>query len=220
MLRAESIVLDELSADPGSPGDGQVWFNTTTNQLKARISGVTKVLAFTPHATDHEENASDELTVQNLGSGAAAVDKIFVTDGTGGVILEDKPVGGGVYGADYTYTSSEAESSTTAQTYQQKVRLSVNVPAGDYRVGWSSKFRMSSSSAAFLGRIQLDDSIDLAIIHAANTGADVLDAYPWSGFEKVTLAAGSHTFDVDYASESAGKTATIKESRIEIWRVS
>lgn len=34
-----------LSADPGSPLNGDIWYNTTTNELKARVNGVTVVLA-------------------------------------------------------------------------------------------------------------------------------------------------------------------------------
>lgn len=34
-----------LSSDPGSPLDGDIWYNTTSNQLKARVNGSTVVLA-------------------------------------------------------------------------------------------------------------------------------------------------------------------------------
>lgn len=41
------------------------------------------------HAATHEDGGSDEVTAQNLGSGAAVVDKVMVTDGAGGWTLED-----------------------------------------------------------------------------------------------------------------------------------
>jgi hypothetical protein len=41
------------------------------------------------HAITHEDGGSDEVTAQNLGSGAAVVDKVMVTDGAGGWTLED-----------------------------------------------------------------------------------------------------------------------------------
>lgn len=41
----ESLQLDELSADPGTPPDGKVWYNTTAGKLRARINGQTKDLA-------------------------------------------------------------------------------------------------------------------------------------------------------------------------------
>lgn len=35
-----------LSADPSSPENGDIWYNTTSNELKARVNGVTEVFAF------------------------------------------------------------------------------------------------------------------------------------------------------------------------------
>jgi hypothetical protein len=43
-FRVEDIVFDELTSDPGTPGEGQVWFNTTTNQLKGYVDGATRIL--------------------------------------------------------------------------------------------------------------------------------------------------------------------------------
>lgn len=51
-LRVESVQFDELSADPTSPVDGQAWYNTTTDQLKARISGTTRKIAPPPELYD------------------------------------------------------------------------------------------------------------------------------------------------------------------------
>lgn len=41
------LIVPRLSSDPSSPVDGQVWLNTTGNQLKARINGVTRVVNVT-----------------------------------------------------------------------------------------------------------------------------------------------------------------------------
>lgn len=45
------------------------------------------------HASSHEDGGSDELTAQNLGSGAAASGKIMESDGSGGWNLIDTPTG-------------------------------------------------------------------------------------------------------------------------------
>jgi hypothetical protein len=37
--------LPNLASDPGSPLNGDMWYNTTSNQLKARVNGVTVVIA-------------------------------------------------------------------------------------------------------------------------------------------------------------------------------
>jgi hypothetical protein len=39
------IVVPRLSADPGSPENGEIWYNTTSTQLKAYVNGTTVVLA-------------------------------------------------------------------------------------------------------------------------------------------------------------------------------
>lgn len=36
-----------LAADPQSPGDGRMWINTTANQFKIQMNGVTKVVTVT-----------------------------------------------------------------------------------------------------------------------------------------------------------------------------
>ncbi len=39
------VALTGLAADPGSPADGWLWHNSTTGQLRARLGGVTRILA-------------------------------------------------------------------------------------------------------------------------------------------------------------------------------
>lgn len=63
-----------LAADPGSPADGDIWYNTATHLLKTRVNGVTRVVndwasltsvpsTFAPsaHAASHLPNAADAL---------------------------------------------------------------------------------------------------------------------------------------------------------------
>lgn len=41
---AQNIVIQNLGSDPGSPLEGQIWYNTTSHALKARGNGLTKDL--------------------------------------------------------------------------------------------------------------------------------------------------------------------------------
>ena len=54
-LKTNSIQFDELTADPGAPVEGQIWYNTTSMQLKGYINGATEVIidktTFDAHAT-------------------------------------------------------------------------------------------------------------------------------------------------------------------------
>jgi hypothetical protein len=42
-----TLVIPKLTADPSSPVNGTIWINTTSNQLKVRMAGVTKVVTVT-----------------------------------------------------------------------------------------------------------------------------------------------------------------------------
>lgn len=43
-----SFVLPSYTADPASPAEGQMWRNSTSNQIKVRNNGVTRVVNTTP----------------------------------------------------------------------------------------------------------------------------------------------------------------------------
>lgn len=64
------VDLDGLASDPASPADGWLWHNATTGQLRARVGGVTRILAgqdvpwLTPVAGDY--------ALSTTGAGGAA----------------------------------------------------------------------------------------------------------------------------------------------------
>jgi hypothetical protein len=39
------VALDPLAADPGTPADGWLWFNSASGQMRARLGGITRSLA-------------------------------------------------------------------------------------------------------------------------------------------------------------------------------
>ena len=70
---ARPLTMTGQAADPGSPVDGQIWFNSTSGQVKVRTSGVTRVLDgqqdlpyLTPVAGEHI------LTTCGAGGGGTA----------------------------------------------------------------------------------------------------------------------------------------------------
>jgi hypothetical protein len=62
MQRVESIILDSLAADPGSPENGQVWFNTTDGEVRIRQGGVTKAIANPATPTQVKSATTDPIT--------------------------------------------------------------------------------------------------------------------------------------------------------------
>lgn len=104
-LAVESLELDVLAADPGSPPDGAFWYNTTDGRFKVRRGGATKSLSdlseltahtgstTNPHSTTLElaRQAGDTLSgvinmggnaIQNIGGslGTDGASRQFVTD--------------------------------------------------------------------------------------------------------------------------------------------
>jgi len=78
------------NTDIGNLGSG------TLAELNSKITDATLDDASDPrdpnaHASTHEQGGSDELTVQNLGSGAAPSGQLLETDGTGGFSLIATP---------------------------------------------------------------------------------------------------------------------------------
>lgn len=116
---------------------------------------------------------------------------------------------------EYNYDESEAESQTTSSSYQQKLRLTVSLNGGDYRIGWFCEMNGSNGSSKVVGmRVQVDDTTTLN----ESTASDLRNNWQsLSGFKKVALTSGSHDIDLDYKKIST--KAKIKRARLEIWRV-
>jgi hypothetical protein len=105
-LRIDTLELDVLTADPGSPVDGNIWYNSTENRFKIRRNGATQALSdlveltnhtgstTNPHSTTLElaRQAGDTLAgainmggfpINNLGAGVSPTDAAtrgFVND--------------------------------------------------------------------------------------------------------------------------------------------
>ena len=105
-LQVEGLLFDTLAADPSSPGEGQMWFNTTAALFKIYRSGVVTSFSDAVALTAHTTNAANPHTttleqvraagntlagpinmggyaLTNVAQGAAATDganRQFVTD--------------------------------------------------------------------------------------------------------------------------------------------
>lgn len=62
-LQVNGIVFDELTSDPGTPVEGQVWYNTTDNRLKVYRNGSTEILIDQDELTAHTGDTSNPHTV-------------------------------------------------------------------------------------------------------------------------------------------------------------
>ena len=120
-----------------------------------------------------------------------------------------------IFGTEYHYDSSESESSTTSNSWQNKITTIVNsLPTGTYRVGWYYETRTKTTTSSGLIRVLINGT-DVSDISVENQDSTNYAAY--SGFANTSDTNLSIT--IDYKSESSGKTTLIRKTRIEIWRL-
>lgn len=123
----------------------------------------------------------------------------------------------GIFGSSATVTGSESVSSTTSTTHQEKLTTTISgLPYGIYRIGWYYQWQQANSNFKFLARIQTDDA-DTIMTHEERPS----NAGSWtsqSGFYYSTVS-GAVQLDLDFATESNGKLCSIRNARLEFWRV-
>jgi len=123
----------------------------------------------------------------------------------------------GVFGTELNYAESLTEASTTDfNNWIDKLELEVsNLPAGTYRIGWSSGVKSSSGSKSYQARCLLDDATDLGFVQNYNP-----DYLVFAGFALKTLTAGNHVVCLEFKCTSGAMTVYMRNARIELWRIS
>jgi len=197
-IEIDGIVFDELTSDPASPSEGEAWYNSSEKKAKVYASGSVRELVSVFGVPD-DGDVVTWVAANNRWEPAKPWDNW------------------GGFGAYYQYENDDSADSTTGTSYLQKVRLTtVSLPAGDYWVQWYAETNTHNSFEIKL-RIQVDDTTNLTEQEHKNTQQSAW--YPWNGFKQVTLGAGVHTVDMDYASGKKRKEVEIQQARIAIWKV-
>lgn len=126
-----------------------------------------------------------------------------------------------IFGSQYQKGESLTTSTTTNLAFQQKLLITTpTVPAGEYRIGWVYGWSLSSvnTGRSFRGQVTVDGTpytSHFQAVYSATT--QVLYA---SGFFNVDLTNTTHTVAINYCTNNAAATASIRDARLEIWRVS
>ncbi len=234
--------------DPGSVGtgtDSESWtidqdntgtdlnlvFGTTLNEYmqwnntaQAFILSDDLLLNFNELKQFKVENSASALTCNSTYKGRIyhnTTDTFtYVCNGT---IWKQIDAAGGsssIFGTQYSYSESVAETSTNSTVFQQKLRLTTpSLPAGTYKISWFYNWRYDSASNDFMGRVQVDDTTTL-LEHEQepkDTGTD--QVYVETGFRNVTLTSGVHNIDLDFSTSKSFGTSYIKNVRLEIYRI-
>ena len=144
-------------------------------------------------------------------------DQVYGTDGAGNKGWKDDPAGGGAFGTEFNEMSDDSESSTTSESWQEKLDMDVTgLPAGTYRVGWYAELRQDDTSGEIHCKIEADD-VEIAYFWVEPS--DTENWYPFSGFDYVTWGSGDRDVEIYFRRLETG-TTHIRRARVELWRVS
>jgi hypothetical protein len=112
------------------------------------------------------------------------------------------------------YNESEGESTTTSNTFQDKVVLTFTPSATkNYLIIASGLVAHASTFYATEVQLTIDGSV-YAINEFQPTGAAGTNYYSFASQKVVSLGATSHTIKIQYRSMTSGQTAKIKNARI------
>jgi len=118
------------------------------------------------------------------------------------------------FGDSYTIAEEISTTTTTSTEYQQKVQLAVTgLLAGVYKISWSYEC-IGSNQGQFMARVQVDDSETLYEVDEELRPS--AGWRPCSGFGQITLIAGDHYVDLDYATSQTRGVAQIRRARLEL----
>lgn len=141
--------------------------------------------------------------------------------GTANVVL-----GSSAFGTEFNVGQSLGVTSTTSTTLQNKLTLSVTVPAGRYRCGVAYGWNFNSTGNDFNCVIR-QDGVQIGEDHRQEP-KDAAGNFSSTGSNQkmyvnrtmyVSLSAGTYNFTVDFRTRSGGTTASIWDTVFEFWRV-
>lgn len=123
-----------------------------------------------------------------------------------------------IFGSEYQFESDESESTTTSQTFVNKLTLTTpTIPAGSYRGEITCAVTNDSSNKIVVIETSLDGDLVNESSYSPKAGGEFLVK---TSFSNDTITDGVHTLDLNFKAGSTGGTAKIKNARIEIFRVS
>lgn len=105
-----NVLADPVSADPGAPAEGQIWYNTTSHQLKYRDNGTSQVLAAGSGISNGYANISDGSVV------AAAIGADTITFNSANSLLSIAASNGAAGADTVTWTINTAAFDTQVRT--------------------------------------------------------------------------------------------------------
>lgn len=196
-----------------------VYLARDTGRLVGRDTVDTTPFPILRHASRHEENGLDELFAENLGSGTLVPDRVMVTDGLGGWVISDFALVQALV-PELNTVESAALSTTASTTYQNKATLTTTaLLGGTYFILYQAVMSGSQNGTVFKSRSVLDGDtvtpLNEIVMKSSANGTQL----PYFGHKVSVLAAGVHEVKLDWAVDSGGGNAEVRQARISLWRI-
>jgi hypothetical protein len=219
--RAYKLPCRAISADPTSPANGDIWYNSTSNQFKAYENGAVVVLRGGSDSDALHKSTANEIHTLTAKATPASDDVFVIEDSADSWNKKRVTVGGAspAYGQNFQSAVEEDTATTTSSTMQTRVTLTTPALTGTYRIDWQAELRITSTSNRFQARLYNNtDGAELCFtdVRPGVSGTYVLV----SGFAYVTFAGAAKTFYLQRASQNNSATVTIRRARMDIRRVS
>lgn len=121
-----------------------------------------------------------------------------------------------VFGQNYQYAASEGESTTTSESFQDKVSLTTPVLTGTYRVGFCCRFWLTGS---WSDECEVRFTGDVLGTLAGVFERQENEPLSATAFRQISFSSQSRTFRIQFRTDDNDSTAHIDQARIEFWRV-
>lgn len=119
----------------------------------------------------------------------------------------------------YDYAESDNISSTTLATFTIKTILNTNIPVnGNYIVEYCAEVQAPATNRQILVEFRQGATVLNSVW--VNVGNNTNWWNSISGFKRVSLTPGTHTFTIQFASSVSGAQVNIRNARIKITRIS
>lgn len=166
---------------------------------------------------DSTNNIKEAGDITAAWTSSTDTSKVLKPDGSNGVQWAAES--GGVFGNEYQSAESTGESSSSAETWQDKLTLTTGtLPSGVYHISFQFDTYLNSGDDLVEGRVY--NSTDTAELYYNEH--DETEYHNCAGVYKTGTISGVKSFKIQYRRSvaSTSGTAYIQWARLAIWRVS
>jgi hypothetical protein len=218
------LSLDVLSADPGTPSNGQVWYNSTTGTIRSYQNGAVVTLGAGGGGTDTNaihKNVAAEISTITEKTAPSLTDLLVIEDSAASNAKKRVQIGNlpnGQFGIDFYHSEDESSSSTTSATFQDKLTVVTPALTGTYLLWFYCELQANAANKTMVARLyNVTDATEICVRNDRPSQVTVWCAV--TGFGIGTLTGSSKTYKIQYQSPDGSTQVTIRRARMMYYKV-